>query len=192
MIRNNRIVTITLIAVAVFGGYIYSISMGEKPLGAFNMNDVVGVVAILSGIAGIVMGIASARQASLEAVKEYFQQGDEDAYVEARRRIFNEKGTITEADLSKVANFFHFWGLMNRKGYLPIWVFEGSSGIQIVKLYQKLEPNILEKRCNNIFYAVEFELLVKRISKKYKKNLGMPAVMSIELDRGDSDESSSN
>ena len=40
------------------------------------IKDVVNIVAILSGISGILVGVASIRISNLGAVKEYFQQGD--------------------------------------------------------------------------------------------------------------------
>ena len=42
----------------------------------YHIKDVVNIVAILSGISAILVGIASIRISNLGAVKEYFQQGD--------------------------------------------------------------------------------------------------------------------
>lgn len=40
------------------------------------IKDVVNIVAILSGISGVLIGVASIRISNMGAVKEYFQQGD--------------------------------------------------------------------------------------------------------------------
>lgn len=169
---RKKILAIIFLIVTPFISYFYFLNKPSAMLSFLSINNLVGVVAILSGLTGVVMGIASARQASLDAVKEYFQQGDEDSYSEARGRILKAENVnqIESSDVSKVCNFFHFWELMNRQRYLPIWVFDGSSGLQIVKLYMKLKSIIIKKRENNKFYAVEFELLAYRIYKKYKKN----------------------
>ncbi|MCC5912486.1 MAG: hypothetical protein JJT76_18870 [Clostridiaceae bacterium] len=169
---RKKVLAIIFSTIAPFISYFYYFNKSNVLIGFFSINNLVGVVAILSGLTGIVMGIASSRQANLDAVKEYFQQGDEDSYSEARGRILKAENVdqIESSDVSKICNFFHFWGLMNRQRYLPIWVFEGSSGLQIVKLYMKLKPIIIKKRKNNKFYAVEFELLAYRIYKKYKMN----------------------
>ena len=164
--NRKRIVAIILLVIGPIMSYYY-IKKYDYVSSFFSMNNIVGIVAILSGITGIIMGISSSRQASLEAVKHYFQQGDEDAYSQARKNIFSAKDSkdIDDKDVSKVCNFFHFWGLMNRQNYLPIWVFDGSSGLQIVKLFITLDPLIQKKREENKFYAIEFEKLAYRIYK---------------------------
>lgn len=48
----------------------------------YHIKDVVNIVAILSGISAILVGVASIRISNLGAVKEYFQQGD-------NKRVYN-------------------------------------------------------------------------------------------------------
>ncbi len=161
---------VLLCAVPIF---VYILRNGSGNLNKLLILDnVVGVVAILSGIAGILIGVAGMRQANLDAVKEYFQQGDNSDYVKARRNISSsESSTFKDEDVAEVCNFFHMWGLLNRKRYLPMWVFEGSSGIRVVELYIKLYGAIKKRReRDNTFYAEEFEYLAYRIYGKYKKN----------------------
>ena len=79
------------------------------------VKDVVNIVAILSGISGILVGAASIRISNLGAVQEYFQQGDTKEYTEARRKLYNKidkKQKIDKDDLDAgiVVSFFHFWG----------------------------------------------------------------------------------
>lgn len=54
------------------------------------VKDVVNIVAILSGISGILVGAASIRISNLGAVQEYFQRGDTKEYTEARRKLYNK------------------------------------------------------------------------------------------------------
>lgn len=171
---SNKVSARFLLIIVPFIAFFYFFNDIENSFSLYSMEHIVGIVAILSGIAGIIMGISSSRQASLDAVKDYFQQGDQSELVSARKKLFEHHVNgkdFKDDDIAKVCNFFHFWGLMNRKRYLPIWVFEGSSGVQAVKLYKILEPIIVEKRKNNKFYAVEFERLVKRIKTKYKADI---------------------
>lgn len=77
--NRKKIFSFIFLMVAPFVSYFYFIINPNSLIGFFSINNLVGIVAILSGLTGIVMGIASARQASLDAVKEYFQQGDEDS-----------------------------------------------------------------------------------------------------------------
>ena len=99
----------------------------------YHIKDVVNIVAILSGISAILVGVASIRISNLGAVKEYFQQGDNKEYTTARHNLYKkfEEGVSidpNDADASNTVSFFHFWGLMVKKKYLPFWVFKSASG----------------------------------------------------------------
>ena len=59
-------------------------------LSQLKIKDIVNIVAILSGISGILVGAASIRISNLGAVQEYFQQGDSKEYTEARRRLYDK------------------------------------------------------------------------------------------------------
>lgn len=138
-----------------------------------NLQNVVNIVAIISGVSGVIMGLTSFKMANLDAVKEYFQQGDSDDFIKARKNVYKtaeEKRKIEKhnENAAKVISFFHFWGLMVKKKYLPIWVFEDASGFAVVKLYRILEPHIKERRADNPYYAKHFEWLANEIKKRYK------------------------
>ena len=97
----------------------------------YHIKDVVNIVAILSGISAILVGVASIRISNLGAVKEYFQQGDNKEYTTARHNLYKkfEEGVSidpNDADASNTVSFFHFWGLMVKKKYLPFWVFKSA------------------------------------------------------------------
>lgn len=137
------------------------------------VKDVVNIVAILSGISGILVGAASIRISNLGAVQEYFQQGDTKEYTEARRKLYNKidkKQKIDKDDLDAgiVVSFFHFWGLMVKKHYLPIWVFDSASGYAVIRLYEGITGMIEERRKDNPQYAEYFEWLYKKIKKRLR------------------------
>lgn len=136
-----------------------------------NIKDVVNIVAILSGISGILVGAASIRISNLGAVKEYFQQGDTAEFLEARRRIYsqidqNVKIDKNDRDAASIVSFFHFWGLMVKKKYLPIWVFESSSGQSVIRLYEGLQSMIMERREENPMWGEYFGWLYKKVKKR--------------------------
>lgn len=138
---------------------------------ATKIKDVVNIVAILSGISGILVGAASIRISNLGAVKEYFQQGDTAEFIEARRKIYskidrNIKIDKNDVDAASIVSFFHFWGLMVKKKYLPIWVFESSSGQAVVRLYEGLHSMIMERRKDNPMYGEYFEWLYKKVKRR--------------------------
>ena len=138
-----------------------------------DLADIVDVVAILSGISGILVGAASIRISNLGAVEEYFQQGDSKEYTEARRKIYikiDQKQKIEQdyLDAAIVVSFFHFWGLMVKKKYLPAWVFDSASGYAVIRLYEGLSDMIIERRKKNPEYAQYFEWLYIKTKKKLK------------------------
>lgn len=140
-------------------------------LSQMKIKDVVNIVAILSGISGILVGAASIRISNLGAVQEYFQQGDSKEYTEARRRVYDKiqkKQKIDKEDIDAgiVVSFFHFWGLMVKKHYLPVWVFESASGYAVIRLYEGITDMIEERRKDNPQYAEYFEWLYKKVKKK--------------------------
>jgi hypothetical protein len=106
--NNKKIVGFLLLIITPFIAYYFLILGVQEVFSIFKIKDLVGVVAILSGVTGIVTGFSSSRQASLDAVKNYFQQGDEDAFSNARKRILDAKETddIDSSDVSKICNFF--------------------------------------------------------------------------------------
>ena len=167
------------------------------------VNRIVGIVAIISGIGSLLVGISSIFSTSLDNVREYYSTGDTPEMSKAFSVIFNyryikmkyqksvfdkdfdewvkenidgkqdillptTKKEILEA-AETTANFFQMWGLLQYKGFLPIWVFETSSGYSILKLHEGIEDIIDNQRKNNPFYAGQFTNLCYRIYNKNKK-----------------------
>ncbi|WP_322420389.1 DUF4760 domain-containing protein [Jeotgalibacillus haloalkalitolerans] len=147
------------------------------------MSVLVGFAAIASGLSGILMSLSSRRGAVFEAIREYYQQGDTSEMIAARRKIYSieEKETVTYLENSRewteeqslaaaeLCSFFHFWGMMVRKGYLPLWIFKSASGPSIVRLHYLLNDFIKQRRIeNNTYYAQDFEYLAEQIKRKYK------------------------
>lgn len=167
------------------------------------MNRIVGIVAIISGLGSLLVGVASIFSTSLDNVREYFATGDTNEMEEARRVLYNyryikikygksifhkdfdlwaqqlEKQTdsvlsvTTKEEIIAAAgvtmNFFQMWGLLQNKGFLPMWVFETASGYSIIKLHQAIEDILYDRRETNPFYGQQFSWLCTRILKKYKK-----------------------
>ena len=167
------------------------------------INRIVGVVAIVSGIGSVIMGISSIFTSSLDNVREYYATGDTKEMADARQVLFNYRyikikygKTIYDDDFDQwvkenidqsqtslcvttkqeimsaalvTADFFQMWGLLQYKGFLPIWVFETASGYSIIKLYESIDDIVTQMRSSNPFYAGQFQNLCIRINSKYKK-----------------------
>ncbi|WP_390607273.1 acyltransferase [Dorea longicatena] len=149
------------------------------------IKDVVNIVAILSGISGVLIGVASIRISNMGAVKEYFQQGDSLENVAARKEIYCKINNNIKIDKNDVAagsiiSFFHFWGLMVKKKYLPLWVFESASGYAVIRLYEGLQEMIEERRKDNEKYGEYFEWLYYKIKKRLKESAKIESHVDIQ------------
>lgn len=67
---------------------------------------------------------------------------------------------------SKMANFYQMWGLLHKNGLLPIWVFNTSSGENLIRIYDTIEDIIDAKREKNSLYGDEFVALCKKVRKR--------------------------
>ena len=182
--KNKSIIFVTISLLCIILSIVIYIL--EKSGGSFSslvtvfkrwhLEETVDIVAILSGISGILVGIASIRISNLGAVKEYFQQGDAKEYTEARKNLYRKfddgiKIDKNDKDASNVISFFNFWGMMVEKKYLPIWVFESASGQAVIRLYEGLQDMIKERRRDNPNYGEYFEWLYRKCKSKKRKPL---------------------
>jgi hypothetical protein len=111
--------------------------------GKLELSLLVGVAAIASGVSGVLMSLSSRKGAIFEAIREYYQQGDTAEMIENRTKIYATEDGQTPLDTkaaSEICAFFHFWGMMVRKGYLPLWIFQSASGPSVVRLFHLLKP----------------------------------------------------
>jgi hypothetical protein len=163
---------------------------------------VVGFVAIVSGLSGVLLGLSSTKTSQLESVRTFFEKSDSTEYMKARKALYTYKEHLEETQIdlfddnfkmdfvwdshestillkddilkyiSYICNFYHLWGLLTKKGFLPLWVFESSSGIGVCILYELSKPVIDYHRNNrNPFYAENFEWLYHKIQIKFKDEI---------------------
>ncbi len=153
------------------------------------LESVVGAIAILSGLSGVFLGVSSLSNFKLDNVREYFTKGDDSAVADFRDPIYKHyeemivkmddsytdsdidnktKGKYEEA-VKKISAFYHLWGMLAVKKYLPMWPFESSSGISVIKLFQGSIDYIVLRRKDNKLYAEYFEKFYDLIIKKYGK-----------------------
>ena len=82
----------------------------------YHIKDVVNIVAILSGISAILVGVASIRISNLGAVKEYFQQGDNTYKI---TRVFKKQlGKQTTFHTTIISNSFPIFFNINKLSYV--------------------------------------------------------------------------
>jgi hypothetical protein len=176
--QNKKITSVILLSIstlmAVF--FFQDQIIGWKD--QVELSLLVGIAAIASGVSGVLMSLSSRKVAIFEAIREYYQNGDTPAMIENRTKIYATEDGVTPLDekaASEICAYFHFWGMMVKKGYLPIWVFNSASGPSVVRLFYLLKPYIeLRRVSNNQYYAKDFEYLIKYIEKKYKIRYSPP------------------
>ena len=138
------------------------------------------VAAIASGGAVVLTFFFSVRHSyrtmKMQAIIQYYQQGDNSNEAEARSAVLEpgfERNVFRvpeyEAAAERVCRFFHLWGLTVRKGYLPLWVFDSVSGERVVQLTQVLSHFILTRRSKYRYsrrYGEHFLWLSEAIQRK--------------------------
>ena len=166
------------------------------------MERVVGLIAIISGVGSVLVGLSSISTTSLDNVREYFASGEKKEIADARHVLYNYrnlkikygktvhdedfdewiKETLNEEDdkdfyvkdkkavydaSSKVLNFYQMWGLLQSRNFLPIWVFDTTSGYNMIRIYEATIDIIEEKRESNRLYAGHVQDLCVRVNEKY-------------------------
>ncbi|WP_206759420.1 DUF4760 domain-containing protein [Guptibacillus hwajinpoensis] len=169
---NKRIIAYTLITLSVLLSLLFFQEEVSSLSQEVRLSTLVGIAAIASGVSGILMSLSTKRVANFEAIREYFQQGDTPEMTKARHNIYESENKGVDLDpeaATLICSFFHFWGMMVKKGFLPLWIFKSASGPSIVRLHHLVTPYIAQRRLsNNKYYGEGFEYLAKRITKEYK------------------------
>lgn len=136
------------------------------------------VIGAVTGTIGAIIGILGILHNRFLAVNQYMEALEDVRFIEARTRIYNQAPNqpipINNEDASIIVNFFHHWGLLAKKHYLPLWVFDSGSGSGIIRLYDLTKGYIMERRQihQDSTYASDFEWLYlelqrRRIRKKW-------------------------
>ena len=189
--------TLSMLIVCIVFGFV---GWGD---GDSAMERIVGIVAIISGMGSVLVGVSSIFTTSLDNVREYFDTGEEPEIADARKVLYNYRNlkikygkTVADPDFdewikenldkdtddqfyvedkaavkkasSRVLNFYQMWGLLQYRNFLPIWVFDTTSGYNMIRLYEATVDIIQQKRKSNRLYAGHFQDLCVRINKKYK------------------------
>ncbi len=115
----------------------------------------ISVIAALSGIFALIISLLGInkyqkKQNYFLAVDRFLSDTQSETIMNAKNYIYSMKDKPEEIDISDnnaalVANHLHHWGLLAKRGYLPLWVFYDGSGGGVVRLYTILE-NYIEKR----------------------------------------------
>lgn len=136
------------------------------------------IIGTVTGTIGSIIGIFGILNNRFLAVNQYMAALEEKDFLQARASIYknatNQAISIDSTDASIIVNFFHHWGLLARKHYLPLWVFDSGSGSGVIRLYDLTKGYIMDRRQihQDSTYASNFEWLYyelkrRRIRKKW-------------------------
>lgn len=159
-----------VIAIVIFAvGAAITVFFIQK--GAFEISA--AMAGLLSGLVALTQwAIAQAREAAKtrwEAVKLYYSERDSEPMLSIAQHVFDNNFDAA----SKYCNFFEKWGRLVQMGYMPIEIFEGSTGVHITNAVIKLAEFIADRRTRNPLYASSFIWLVMQIESKdsIRKNI---------------------
>ena len=135
-----------------------------------DLSLILSIIGAITGVSGMVVGILGVVRSRYQTVSEFFSAVEKPEFIRARGAVYAAKEfAVGDENAAYVINFFHHWGLMAKKHYLPMWVFDGASGAGAVRLYERLEPHINRLRDKNgdKRYAEYFEWLCKKIGERH-------------------------
>lgn len=152
---------------------------------------IVSILALIISVAGFFISCLNYKHDQFEYINSFFEHMLDHDFVEARKFVYNmelnkciklDSSDKEQYNVAMITNTYHHWGLLLIHKQLPLWIFYDkkngltSSGIAVIRLYNKLRPTIEYRRNNgNLEYAKFFEKLYDRLvslSPKYKDYTG--------------------
>ncbi len=136
------------------------------------MELALGITGAITGVIGLVISVFGVINKRFLALSDFYSLDRDLTSIKARKKAYDlQKDEISyDPEISYVISYFHFWGLMVKKGFLPFYIFKSASGLAVVKLYSKLKPTIADHRKANEYYAEYFEWLYIKIRRKMNIN----------------------
>lgn len=126
------------------------------------------IISGLVAIASLTISIYGIIHNRFLAVNEFLTKVEEPKFIEAKKYVYNKViRDITDENAAIIVNFFHHWGLLAKKHYLPMWVFNGATGLGTCRLYERTKIYIQNRRedSQDFTYGEYFEWLYIKIRK---------------------------
>lgn len=126
---------------------------------------------IIAGIS-LLISILSIRHNKFITVNTFFEKIESNDFIAAKKYVYTNEVVDTEnEEAATIVNFFHHWGLLVKRHYLPMWVFDKATGEGACRLYLKTKKYIDNRREFNLdqSYGEYFEWLYKKLKKREKK-----------------------
>lgn len=132
----------------------------------------VAVIGAITGILGAIISIISIQYNRFLAIHQYMETLETPGFIKARIYVHNidpDQIPLDSQEASQVVNFFHHWGLLTKKHYLSLWIFDSGSGAGVIRYYECTQKYIEKRRTihNDSTYAKNFEWLYNKL--KYRR-----------------------
>ncbi len=140
-----------------------------------NIELCLSVGSFIIALAGLIISIFSFVNNRYLAVDEFFKKMEDEKFIESRNYVYKNDITDNISDsgnihAAAIVNFYQHWGLLAKKKYLPMWVFDGGTGQGTLRLFNRTQKYIyaVRQKNNDTTYGEHFEDLVTAIKKRRK------------------------
>lgn len=129
---------------------------------------ILDIIGVTTGSLGLFIAVLSYWDKRFIAAKQYLDAFGNPEFLMACKHVYNTFPTamgVDDAQAALVVNFFHGWGLLAKRHYLPMWVFKDTNRAAVIRQYEMLYPNIKAKQLslNDNTYAAGFTWLYKKL-----------------------------
>ncbi len=131
--------------------------------------DFLPIISAVSAACSVIGAIISVKYNRFKAVNEFLSAVEDEKFIVAKKHVYNcECFGLEDTDAALVVNFFHHWGLLARKHYLPMWVFDSGTGSGACRLYERVSEYIVNRRKanNDLFYAEHYDWLYTKLQQR--------------------------
>lgn len=130
------------------------------------------LIGVVTGVIGTVIGIFGVLNNRYLAIRQYMEGAEKHDFIEARTTIRNTDSnqiSLNSTEAAQLVNFLDHWGLLAKKHYLPLWVFDSGSGAGVIRYYDLTQGYIAKRRERHRDYASNFEWLYCELQRREKK-----------------------
>ena len=131
------------------------------------------ILGIFTGLLGMGFGIYTIHHQQFLTIHQYMAALEDPEFIKAREHLYNIQGTIPLEDekVSLVVNFYHHWGFMARRGYLPLWVFDYGFGPGTLRMCEMTAEyiNACREKHGDLTYAENVTWLHHKLKKRQKR-----------------------
>ena len=133
------------------------------------------LIGAVTGITGTILGILGMVHNRFLAIHQFLEAIDDESFSDARNRVYHSDPEQLKLpdnkDASLMVNFFHHWGLLTKKHYLPLWVFDYGSGAGIIRIYNLTKGHIqaIQSLHQDSKYGSGFQWLYDKLLVRRKK-----------------------